>query len=68
MFLALRMALYLVFGGMTALGLATYDAATGDVVISFNVNDLSDLLLGLGGFGMTFVSSFLDKLRGPVKT
>lgn len=69
MFLALRMVLYLVFGALAGQGVEflTFDPDTGTVQITFQIDNLASILVGGGGFGLTFLSSFMDRVRGPRK-
>ena len=69
MFLMIRMTLYLVTGLIAGQGFEffTFDRATGDVTVTFNVESLALTISGLLGFVGTFIWSFWDRLRGPAK-
>lgn len=69
MFLAIRMALYGLFAALAGQGLEfiTFDEATGQVDITFNIESLTTIAIGAVGFAGTFLASFWDRLRGPVQ-
>lgn len=62
MFLAIRMALYLLFGTLAGQGVEFYDPETQTITIS--IDDLAMLLSGLGGYAGTFLSSRWAKAKG----
>lgn len=62
MALAIRMILYFVFPMIAAQGLAVYDETAG--TITFQIDNLVTVLLGLGGFLGTFAASRIAKAKG----
>jgi len=62
MALAIRMALYLVFGILAGQGLVIFDADAGTV--TFKVDDLMILGTAMAGFVGTFITSRLAKAKG----
>lgn len=62
MTLAIRMVLYAIFAGLASVGVVDFNPNTGDV--SFTLQSLEALLLGITGYVATFGASRIAKARG----
>lgn len=67
MWLAVRMGLYAIAGFAMGQGFDFYqfDEQTGQVDISFRIDDLTTFVAGAVTYAGTFAASFLDRVRGP---
>lgn len=62
MALFIRMGLYLIFGATTGIGIWEVDHVAGTLIV--DIEALTSVLTGLGGFAATFVASRYAKSRG----
>lgn len=62
MFLAIRMVLFFLFAGTAAQGVAIFDPAAG--TLTFDIENLTAVIIGVSGYGGTFLSSRWAKARG----
>lgn len=62
MALFIRMTLYFLFAAVAGQGIGMFDAESGDLTI--NVENLTDLLVGVVGYASTFVAGRWAKARG----
>lgn len=62
MMLFIRMALYALSAGLAGYGIGTYDAGAG--TLTFQIDQLAEVIAGAGAFLATFAASRIAKARG----